>query len=370
MEKSTIEVKRQVKKIGLGKKVAVAMSGGVDSSVVAWMLKQQGYEVEGFFLRLKFPDCALLNWRESEGRAYLAAKTLGIPIHTLNFSQEFQQKVWNPFWRNYRKGLTANPCPTCNPQIKFGSLLRKVCELGFDYLATGHYVRLERGKNSLELKRGVDGNKDQSYFLYRLLPASLPFLKFPLGDFKKDQIKKMAQKIFPNRLYRVSESQGLCFAQGEEFKELAQKILPQKTGIVRDEKGQKVGEHRGVWFFTEGQRSGIGNIYSEGKPLYVVKKDQAKNEIIVTNSVDSPSLYSKFCLVQKINWLEKSVKKEFTGKVQIRYGSESVNARIKLLSKQKVRVIFDRPQRAITPGQSAVFYRDNQVLGGGEITIM
>jgi len=347
-------------------KVAVAMSGGVDSSVTAHLLKKAGYNVEGFFLRLKFPHCLLANWREAEGRAYLAAKILDIPLHVLDAGRDFQEKVWEPLWDNYLRGLTSNPCPACNPQIKFGLLYRKVRSLGFDYLATGHYVRLVKEKRVWKLKRGKDKTKDQSYFLYRLDKNILPYLSFPLGEYKKTEVKKIAQGIFPTRLYRVPESQGLCFAQGEDFRNFMKKVLPQKEGNIVDERNRVLGKHRGVWFYTEGQRSGIGDIKTDNKSIYVIRKITEDNKLVVTSSSDS--LYSKSCFVNNLHWIEKPKNKNFKTKVQLRYGSKPISVETHCnASLQKCNIKLREPQRAVTPGQSAVFYNGDTVIGGGEI---
>jgi len=351
----------------LDKKVAVAMSGGVDSAVSAYLLKKAGYEVEGFFLRLKFPHCLLSQWREAEGRAYLTAKILEIPLHIIDASRDFREKVWEPLWKNYLLGLTTNPCPTCNPQIKFGLLYEKARSLGFSYLATGHYARIENKNGFWQLKRGKDQTKDQSYFLYRLDEKILPNILFPLGNRKKSQVKKMAQKIFPNRLYRVPESQGLCFTQGEYFRNFMKKVLPRKEGIVIDEKGEKLGKHPGIWFYTEGQRSGIGNIKTGGKSIYVIKKITDDNKLVVTGNPKSTHLYTESCAINNLHWIEKPVEKSFKSKIQLRYGAPTVAVAVKLVVGKKARVTFDKPQRAVTPGQSAVFYQNDAVLGGGEI---
>lgn len=350
------------------KKVAVAMSGGVDSSITAYLLLQQGYDVEGFFLRMKFPHCMLSNWREAEGRAYHTAKMLGIPLRVLDAGRDFQEKVWEPLWENYLKGLTSNPCPTCNPQIKFGLLYKKIRSIGFDYLATGHYVTIKKEEGIWKLKRGVDPKKDQSYFLYRLEREILPNLLFPLGNLEKTEVKKLAQRVFSSRLYRVPESQGLCFTQGEDFRNFMRKILPKKEGEIIDEKGSVLGKHRGSWFYTEGQRSGIGNLKTSGKNIYVIKKITNENKLVVSSNADS--LYSKSCTVSNLHWILKPDKKNFKTKVQMRYGAPVAEVEVvcnKSLTKAELK--FKNPQRAITPGQSAVFYSGDTVLGGGEVAM-
>jgi len=349
------------------KKVAVAMSGGVDSSVSAYLLKKAGYDVEGFFLHLKFPHCLLSNWREAEGRAFLTAKILSIPIHVLDVSRGFREKVWEPLWENYMRGMTSNPCPSCNPQIKFGLLYKKVRSLGFSHFATGHYVQVKKERGIWRLKRGVDKTKDQSYFLYRLNKEILPYLIFPLGNMEKTEVKKLAQKIFPTRLYRVPESQGLCFAQGEDFRNFMKKILPKKEGSIVNDEGTPLGKHQGVWFYTEGQRSGIGNIKTGGKSIYIVKKITKENKLVVTT--DQKMLNSKSGTVSNLHWINESKDKLFKSQVQLRYGAPVAAVEVKILSENRCKITFSKPQRAVTPGQSAVFYRIDTVLGGGEISL-
>ena len=342
------------------------MSGGVDSSVTAYLLKKQGYRVQGVFLKLKFPDCSLQNWREAEGRAYLSAKTLGIPIMTLDASRDFKEKVWKPFWSQFKKGLTPNPCPICNPNIKFGVLFDKIRTLGYDYLATGHYARLTKNKGYWTLRRGKDKTKDQSYFLYRLNPKIFPYLKFPLGECLKKDIKRMAQKIFPTRLYRVKESQGICFAAGQDFRELTKAHLPVKKCNIVDTRGKIIGQHKGIWFYTEGQRTGIGNFDKSGLPAFIAKKLPRANKLVVTHNPKDLSLNRNKLVIGNINWFI-SPRREFSTKVQIRYGSTPVPAKIKLIFTNKAKITLAKPQRAVTPGQSAVFYHGERVLGGGEI---
>jgi len=346
------------------KKVAVAMSGGVDSTMAAWQLMKK-YEVAGFFLKTKFAGCPNTKWKESEGRAFYAAKKLGIPLYIIDARDVFQKKVWDDFWDKKKKGLTPNPCPHCNPIIKFGFLRDKAKKLGFDYLATGHYARIKKEKNNCHLLRGKDKTKDQSYFLYRLNKNILPYVMFPMGEQLKKDIKAKAKKVLSEDFFKLDESQGICFAQGENYPALIKKILPQKKGKALDKKGNVLGEHQGFWFYTEGQRSGLGSVPSKTKPYYVLAKNK-KNEVILTENIKDKGLYSKKLKVHNINWINKPKEKEFKAKVQIRYGAEAQNAQIKV-GKKYTEIVFQNPQRAVTPGQSAVFYLKEEVLGGGEI---
>ncbi len=345
-------------------KVAVALSGGIDSSVVAYLLKKQGFEVEGFFLRLKFDHPALAVWRESEGRAALIASSLGIPFHVVDVRDEFEKEIWEPFWNAYKKGLTPNPCPFCNPKIKFGLLFKKAKFLGCENLATGHYARITKKKGIWKLKRGLDETKDQSYFLYRVPQSIFPNIIFPLGSFRKSEVREIAKEVFSENFSQTPESQELCFIP-EEFSGFSRKILPQKQGEIVDCEGRIISRHDGAWFFTEGQKVGIGNIGGH-KPLYVVAKNTKKNQIKVTEDINDPAFLHKEFELKRVIWINKPESNNFRTKVQIRYRSKPISCTIEIC-KNIIRVTLAEPNRSITPGQSAVFYRGDEVLGGGEI---
>jgi len=348
------------------RKIAVAMSGGVDSTMAAYMLKKKGWQVAGFFLQLKFPDCPNKKWKESEGKAFSAARMLGVPMYKVDARDVFKKKVWDSFWKKQLSGVTPNPCPNCNPVIKFGFLKDKAEKLGFPYLATGHYARIE--KNSRwKLLRGKDKAKDQTYFLHRIPYDSLSHIVFPLGkSFKKD-VQKKAKKIFSLGSYDDSESQGICFVQNENFPVFMKRILPKKKGRALDKKGEYLGEHQGSWFFTEGQRSGLGSVPSKTKPYYVLSKNLPKNEVVLTDNASDPQLFTSSIKVKNIHWINSPKERTFKAEVQIRYGAKAELADVKVF-KGFSKVDFKKPQRAVTPGQSAVFYDNEEVLGGGEIS--
>lgn len=346
------------------KKVAVALSGGVDSAVSAHLLKEKGFEVEAFFLRLKFNDERLDSWRQSEGRAALVAKHLNLPFRIIDLSQDFKQTVWEPFWQNCKMGKTINPCTFCNPKIKFGLLLDRVLNLNFTNLATGHYAQIKKHNKKNFLERGVDSRKDQSYFLYRIHSEKLEKIIFPLGKMKKSEVKKIARKVFPKRFFEISESQELCFVP-EKFTDFSRKILPEKIGKVLDKKGRLIGKHPGFWFFTEGQKIGLGEMGFK-KSLYVLKKDPQKNILIATEDPSDEDFFTKEFSLRECFWNQDFSKNIFQSQVQIRYQTQPIKCQIEIKNK-KTLIRLQKPLKSVTKGQAAVFYQKNRVLGGGII---
>jgi len=323
------------------KKVIVALSGGVDSAVAAALLKKQGYQVAGVFLKL-WPSF-------NEKQAQRVAKKLGIEFRVLNLRKEFKKKVVDYFLKNYKLGLTPNPCVVCNKEIKFGLLFK---EIKADYIATGHYARFQRGK----LLMAKDKNKDQSYFLWKLNQKILRRALFPIGDYAKSEVRKLARK-FKLPVLDVPESQEICFIQ-TNIADFLKKYLKTKSGRIVDREGRVLGEHQGLWFYTIGERKGIG---IAGGPYYVLDKDVKKNILVVTKNEND--LYKKALIVKNINWISgKCPRFPLKIKAKIRYRHNPAPAVI-----QRNRIIFDKPQRAITPGQSVVFYRGQELLGGGII---
>ncbi len=320
------------------KKVIIAMSGGIDSSVAAALLKKQEFEVIGVFMKLlEAGRCCTL---ESEMRARLVAQKLDIPFYVLNFEKEFKRSVVNYALDQEKLGLTPNPCVVCNKEIKFGLLFDKALSLDADYIATGHYVKVE---DSLLLK-GKDKNKDQSYFLWGLDKKVLDRVIFPVGNYTKPEIVKMAKK-FNLPVLDIAESQDVCFNLEHSKKE----------GEIIDDQGRVVGRHQGIWFYTIGQRKGIG---LSGGPYYVIDKDSQKNRLIV--SKDEKKLNQKELSFKSSNFFVDPEDKVYN--IKIRYRTKEEKGRIK-----GSKVIFNNPQRAITPGQSVVFYDDNKLIGGGII---
>lgn len=343
----------------LKKKVVVAMSGGIDSSIAAALLIEEGYEVLGVTMRLYEGD-------ENFEAAQQVAQQLGIPWHILDFRREFNRLVIDYFCQEYLAGRTPNPCVICNLKIKFGLLLEKAKSLGADHIATGHYAINEYDKKSdrFLLKRGVDENKDQSYFLYRLNQDILPYVLFPLGRFKKRQSRELAKK-FGLRNYKEEESQEICFIQeGDYRKFLRQNVLESiKQGKFVDKLGNILGAHQGIPFYTIGQRKGLG--ISSNTRKYVIKIDPQENTVILSEEED---LYQDKLIIKDLNFisgdkLSDSIKVE----VKIRYNSKKAPAIVSPYQDDEIVINFKKPQRAITPGQSAVFYQGDIVIGGGII---
>ncbi|MBU3942361.1 tRNA 2-thiouridine(34) synthase MnmA [Patescibacteria group bacterium] len=331
------------------KKVVLAMSGGIDSSVSAVLLREQGFEVVGAFMKFWAPRQGLGVNRccssEAEKRARLIAKKLGMPFYVFNFEKEFKKEVVDYAVKKEKAGLTPNPCVICNKEIKFGLLLKKALSLGANYIATGHYVQIKDGK----LFKGEDENKDQSYFLWKLDKKILKYILFPVGGYNKKDIIKLAEKHgLPFK--EVSESQDVCF----DIKH------GKNPGNIVNIENKVVGEHNGLWFYTIGQRKGIG---LAGGPYYVLDKNIKKNQLMVTKN--EKDLYTKELKVKEVNWLISDVRRPNKVKVKIRYGHKPVSA---IFNGKKV--IFTKPQRAVTSGQSAVFYsgkKNNQLIAGGII---
>lgn len=346
------------------------MSGGVDSSVAAQLLKNQGHEVAGVFLHFWKDDslgekaenrcCSL----ESLLDAKAVAGKIGIPLYTFNYSEPFKKAVVDNFLSEYKNGQTPNPCVVCNREVKIGRLLKQARALGFDYVATGHYLKIKKVGREIKLFKAKDKNKDQSYFLYTFKPEELKHLLFPLGDYTKPQVRKLAEK-FKLKVAAKPESQDICFLSGDHNNFL-KKYLKLKIGDIRLlETNEKIGEHSGLPLYTIGQRRGL--VGGTG-PYYVAKLDYLKNTLLVVKNWNEAILYQAGLIVKKLNWLSgKMPKKSLKCETVIRYGHQAVKCMLIPRGKQDYLVKFNKPQRAITPGQSVVFYNKNQVLGGGII---
>jgi len=352
-------------------RVLVAMSGGVDSSIAAALLKKKGFDVIGIFMILQDSRKEI---KDAQKLARLVACRLKIPFHTVNFNKEFKRKVIDYFINDYKKGRTPNPCVVCNEYIKFNLLLKKAKSLGAGHLATGHYVKnskfkVKSSKFVYKLFRAKDRTKDQSYFLYRLKQNQLAHLLFPIGDYTKIQVRNLAKKFHLPAVDR-EESQGICFIKEKKHNEFLKQHIKAKylkQGPIIDTKGNKLGKHKGLIFYTIGQREGIDLTYQ--KALYVIKKRSRNNTLIVTENPKDPRLYSNQLKVNNVNWISGRIPNlPLKIKAKIRYMHPAVPAILKRSrSKQFYRVMFKKPQRAVTPGQSVVFYRINEVLGGGII---
>lgn len=353
------------------KKVLVAMSGGVDSSVAAFLLKKQDYEVVGGFMK-NWSDSTFLKgenkcpWEKDQRDARIVASKLGIPFYTFNFEKEYREKVVDYMIEGYRKGITPNPDVMCNKEIKFNLFLEKAKELGFDYIATGHYARIKKRlfSNHFSLLAGKDKSKDQSYFLWALNQEQLKKALFPVGNLTKKQVRKIARKegfITAEK----KDSQGICFIGDMNLFDFLRSQIPEMEGDILTLDGKKVGTHKGVWFYTIGQRRNIGTI-GGGKAYYVVRKDMKNNILYVSENDPNSELYKKNIFASDQNWIEK-VKFPFSCQARIRY-RQPLSDCVVYSDKDGVRAEFKNPQKAPAEGQSIVFYKKDVVLGGAVIT--
>jgi len=337
-------------------KVAVALSGGVDSSAAALLLKEAAYEVIGIHMRLW--DSPRFDYQAH--RAENICRILDIPYHQVDLQKEFESRVVDYFCREYRKGRTPNPCVACNQHVKFGLLLDKALSLGADYLATGHYARVEHSRDAHRLLKAAEASRDQSYFLYTLTQEKLGRVLFPLGGHSKDEVKQMAKQA---RLPAATRSsQDLCFISQKNYGTFLSQRFPSTPGDIVDTRGKKLGQHRGVAFYTIGQRHGLG--LASGQPLYVIRIEPEHNRIVLGHEKE---LYSQKLAVRKLNWISgKAPREPITARAKIRYKSREAEA-ILFFSNDSVDVHFAQSQKAVTPGQAIVFYNAGEVLGGGII---
>jgi len=337
--------------------VICAMSGGIDSSVAAALLKKAGFDVSGVFMKLVDSP----RFEASEKKAREISRALNVPFFVLNLKKEFKKRIIDSFLREEKMGNTPNPCIDCNKEIKFGLLFNKAGKSKKDFFATGHYVRLKERKNKIHLLMGKDKEKDQSYFLWRLNQRQLKKAIFPVGHYRKREVRLLAEQFNLPVLNR-KESQEVCFIPAEVNKFL-KKRLGKKPGKILDGQNGIVGKHQGLWFYTIGQRKGLG---LPGGPYYVLDKNLKKNTLIVTK--DEKELFKKELIAKNINWVSgKAPSFPLKVKVKIRYRHKAVLAKVKLIRGKKVKVVFAKPQRAVTPGQSVVFFKGEELLGGGII---
>ena len=355
------------------KKVICGMSGGVDSSVSAFILQQQGYQVEGLFMK---------NWEEDDDTDYCTAAAdladaqavcdkLGIKLHKINFAAEYWDNVFEHFLSEYKAGRTPNPDILCNKEIKFKAFLEYAAEdLGANYIATGHYVRRRGADDNAQLLRGLDTNKDQSYFLYTLSSKQVGQSLFPVGDIEKLIVRAIAEDLGLVTA-KKKDSTGICFIGERKFKDFLARYLPAQPGNIRTVEGDIIGRHDGLMYHTLGQRKGLGIGGVKGaseEAWYVVEKDLVNNELIVAQGHEHSALLSTGLIAQQLHWVDRQpIREPLRCTVKTRYRQRDVPCTIEPIDDESIKVIFDEPQIAVTPGQSAVFYLDEVCLGGGII---
>lgn len=356
------------------RKVVVGLSGGVDSSVAAWLLQQQGYQVEGLFMK---------NWEEEDSDTYCAAAAdradaqavcdaLGIPLHTVNFSAEYWDEVFEHFLAGYRAGQTPNPDILCNKAIKFTAFLQfATTQLQAQAIATGHYARRSLVEGQQQLWRGVDPQKDQSYFLYTLNQQQLARSLFPLGELSKSDVRRLARRLGLVTADK-KDSTGICFIAPKRFREFLSRYLPPQPGVIESTEGTVLGEHAGLFYYTLGQRQGLGiggTTPQQIQPWYVVGKDQVRNVLIVGQGHDHPQQQALGLRAEQLHWVDpQRPTVPLRCSAKIRYRQTDVACTVIPLISEAVQVQFEQPQLAVTPGQAVVFYHGERCLGGATIT--
>jgi tRNA-specific 2-thiouridylase len=339
------------------KRIMVAMSGGVDSSVTAALLQQQGHEVQGMTMRVwDGPVDVAVDARR-------VADQLGIPFHLVDLREEFQRRVVKPFCNEYLRGRTPNPCVLCNQAFKFRLLLEQAQALGADQLATGHYVRVLQREGRYLLAKGHSAHKDQSYFLFTLTQDQLSRVCFPLGEMNKDQVRDKARELQLS-VAGKSDSQDICFIPDGDYIGFleGQCGSADRSGEIVHVDGQVLGRHEGTYRYTVGQRRGLGLAWTE--PLFVVRIDAAQRQVVVG---ERHHLDARELIVSDCNWIIAEPFEPLRCRVRIRYRHREAPATVTVLGEGRCRVVFDEPEQGITPGQAAVFYEDDLVLGGGWI---
>ncbi|EIJ71902.1 tRNA 2-thiouridine(34) synthase MnmA [Pasteurella bettyae] len=354
-------------------KVICGMSGGVDSSVSAFILQQQGYQVEGLFMK---------NWEEDDDTDYCTAAAdladaqavcdkLGIHLHKINFAAEYWDNVFEHFLSEYKAGRTPNPDILCNKEIKFKAFLDYAAEdLGAHYIATGHYVRRSGDDSNARILRGLDNNKDQSYFLHALTKKQVGQSLFPVGEIEKPIVRAIAEDLGLITA-KKKDSTGICFIGERKFKDFLARFLPAQPGDIKTTEGEVIGRHQGLMYHTLGQRKGLGIGGIKGKDenaWYVAEKDLANNVLIVAQGHDNSALQSVGLIAKQLTWVsEQPLCEPLRCTVKTRYRQTDIPCLVTPTNEDTVEVRFDEPQIAVTPGQSAVFYQGEECLGGGVI---
>lgn len=351
------------------KKAIIAMSGGVDSSVAAFLMKEKGYDCIGATMKLydnedisisREKTCCSLDDIED---ARSVAHRLSMPYYVFNFKDEFREKVIDKFIATYENGGTPNPCIDCNRYLKFKKLFQRMNELGFDYVVTGHYARVEEKNGWFYLRKGIDDTKDQSYVLYSLTQEQLSHIQFPLGEYSKTEIREIADKQgFINA--GKKDSQDICFVPDGDYAKFIENYLGKTypKGNFVDRSGNVLGEHQGIIKYTNGQRKGLGVAF--GKPMYVADKNIEDNTVTLCTNEE---LFSSELTAEDFNWLIPSPSSEIKCSARVRYNMKEQPAKVYILDNGNVKVVFEAPQRAITKGQAVVLYDGDTVLGGGTI---
>lgn len=349
-------------------RVVVGMSGGVDSSVAAYLLKQQGYDVIGVFMK---------NWDDTDEFGVCTAtedyedvirvcNQIGIPYYAVNFEKEYWDKVFTYFLDEYKAGRTPNPDVMCNKEIKFKAFLEHALKLGADYLATGHYAQVKFIDGEYKMLRGKDANKDQTYFLNQLSQEQISKVMFPIGHMDKKRVREIAKEAGLATATK-KDSTGICFIGERNFKEFLSKYLPAQPGRMETLTGEMKGFHEGLMYYTIGQRHGLG-IGGSGDPWFVVGKDLERNVLLVGQGYDNDALYSDAIIATNVSWVsDKEKPAQFSCTAKFRYRQPDHGVTVTLLGNNTARVEFDEPIRAVTPGQAVVFYNGEECLGGGTI---